>query len=52
MLNKHKKGVKTSLIALGKEFDIKHNYDKLHDALVDLELNLKVWNKIKWMLDL
>ena len=52
MLNKRKKGVKTSLMALGKEFDIDHRYDKLHDALVDLELNLKVWNKIKWMIDL
>ena len=52
MLNKHVKGVRTSLPALGKEFDIKHNYANLHDALVDLELNLKVWNKIKWMIDL
>ena len=52
MLNTHKKGVKTSLVALGKEFDIKHNYEKLHNAIVDLELNLKVWNKIKWMMDL
>jgi len=46
--HKKKKGVKTSLSALGKEFDIEHDYGKLHNALVDLELNLKVWNKLKW----
>lgn len=43
-----KKGIKTSLSALGKEFDIDHDYGKLHNALIDLELNLKVWNKLKW----
>ena len=47
-----KKGVKTSLIALGKEFDIEHDYGKLHNALVDLELNLKVWNKLKWSVEI
>ena len=31
-----------------REFDIEHDYGKLHNALVDLELNLKVWNKLKW----
>ena len=46
--HKKKKGVKTSLLALGKEFEIEHEYGKLHNALVDLELNLKVWNKLKW----
>jgi DNA polymerase III epsilon subunit-like protein len=52
MLHERRKGMKTSLIALGKEFDIKHNYAMLHDAVVDLELNLKVWNKIKWMMEI
>ena len=46
-----KRGLKTRLGALGVEFDIKHDYDRLHDALVDLELNLKVWNKLKWQLE-
>ena len=47
MIHRRQKGVKTSLSALGKEFNIDHDYDKLHDALVDLELNIKVWNKLK-----
>lgn len=52
MYNTRKRGVKTNLISLGKEYEIKHDYDNLHDAIVDLELNVKVWNKIKWMIDL
>lgn len=50
--NRKVKGVKTSLSVLGKEFDIQHDYDNLHDAIVDLELNLKVWNKLKYMLEI
>lgn len=50
--HKKKKGVKTNLKALGKEFEIEHDYDKLHDALVDLELNVKIWNKLKWQIDI
>ena len=52
MYSERRKGIKTNLSALGKEFEIKHDYDKLHDAVIDLELNIKVWNKIKWMIDL
>ena len=52
MINVIRKGMRTSLSALGKQFDIDHDYDNLHDALVDLELNLKVWNKLKWRLEL
>ena len=37
---------------MGEEFGIEHDYDKLHDALVDLELNIKVWDKIKYQIDL
>jgi DNA polymerase III epsilon subunit-like protein len=50
--NKRAKGVKTNLRALGKEFHIEHDYDKLHNALVDLELNIKVWDKLKIELDI
>ena len=46
------KGVRTNLSSLGKEYEIDHDYEKLHDALVDLQLNIKVWNKIKWQVDL
>jgi DNA polymerase III epsilon subunit-like protein len=46
-----KKGVKSSLTVLGKENGIDHDYDKLHDAINDLDLNLKVWNKLKWQIE-
>ena len=52
LANCPRKGIKTNLTALGKEFSIEHDYDKLHDAIVDLKLNLKVWNKLKYMIDL
>lgn len=47
-----RKDVKSSLTVLGKEFNIDHDYDKLHDAINDLDLNLKVWNKLKWQVDI
>ena len=52
MYHERRKGIRTNLAALGREFEINHNPDKLHDALVDLELNLKVWNKLKWQIEL
>ena len=52
MCHTFKKGVRANLAALGKENDIEHNYDKLHDALVDLELNIKVWDKLKWRIEI
>ena len=51
MTNTRKKGGRTNLTALGKGYDIDHDYDKLHNAIVDLELNLKVWNKLKWQIE-
>ena len=52
IIHTRRKGVRTNLISLGKEFKIEHNYDKLHDAIVDLELNLKVWNQLKYQIEL
>lgn len=46
------KGLKTSLTTLGKEYEIPHNYEMLHDAIVDLELNVKVWNKLRWHVEI
>ena len=43
--NTRRKGIRSNLTALGKEFGIDHDYANLHNALVDLDLNLKVWNK-------
>lgn len=47
-----KKNVRSSLTCLGKEYGIDHDYDKLHDAINDLDLNLKVWNKLKWQVEI
>jgi len=47
-----RKTIKTNLSASGKEFGIEHDYDSLHDAIVDLKLNLKVWNKLKWQVEI
>jgi DNA polymerase III epsilon subunit-like protein len=49
--HKRKKGIRTNLTALGKEFDIDVDYDNLHDAVNDLMLNIEVWNKLKWQID-
>jgi DNA polymerase III epsilon subunit-like protein len=46
-----RKNVRSSLSVLGKENGIEHDYEKLHDAINDLELNLKVWNKLKWQIE-
>jgi DNA polymerase III epsilon subunit-like protein len=46
-----KKNIKSSLTALGKENGIEHDYDRLHDAINDLDLNIKVWNKLKWQIE-
>lgn len=50
--NTRRKGIRSNLTGLGKEFGIDHDYANLHNALVDLDLNLKVWNKLKYSLEL
>ena len=30
---------------------IEHDDDKLHNARVDLRLNAKVWDKLKWQME-
>ena len=52
MINFRQRGMKTNLAQLGKDYDIDHDYDNLHNALVDLGLNLKVWNKLKWQVEI
>lgn len=51
MLNTRKKGMRTSLGALGKNNNIQHNYNTLHDGMSDLELNIKVWDNLKFKID-
>lgn len=52
MLAFRKKGMKTSLMQLGKDYDIDFNPDTLHDAVNDLKLNVAVWNKLKWQVEI
>tara|TARA_R100000008_G_C3574615_1_gene164385 strand:- start:154 stop:792 length:639 start_codon:yes stop_codon:yes gene_type:complete len=52
MYHKRVKGVKTNLDALSKDFDIKYDKTKRHDALYDLDLNVKVWDKLKWQVEI
>lgn len=52
MSNKVVRGVKTNLTTVAKEYNIEHNYDNLHDAICDLELNVKVWNKLKYQIEI
>jgi DNA polymerase III epsilon subunit-like protein len=47
MIHTIAKGVKTNTKVLGEEYQIPHNYDNLHDALCDLQLNKKIWDKLK-----
>lgn len=52
LLSIRKRGLGGRLETMGRDFEIDHNYELLHDALVDLELNLKVWNQLKYKLDI
>ena len=46
------KGLKTNLTALGKEYGIDVNYDNLHDSLEDVILTAKVFDKLKWQIQI
>ena len=51
MINNIIKGSKTSLSKVAESFNIEYDQGMLHDALYDLNLNLKVWNKLKYQID-
>jgi DNA polymerase III epsilon subunit-like protein len=47
------KGVKTNSLHLGRDvYQIPHDYEHLHDALVDLQLLFKIWNKVKYQVEI
>jgi hypothetical protein len=46
------KGCKTNLTAMGKEFGIEYDYDNLHDATNDIILNLKIWDQLKYKVEI
>jgi DNA polymerase III epsilon subunit-like protein len=52
LLHFRQKGLKTKLEILGKEFGIEHDYEHLHDAFSDISLNLKVWEQLKFRIEL
>jgi DNA polymerase III epsilon subunit-like protein len=52
MYHRIQKGLKSRLGMVGKEFGIEHDYLKLHDAIVDLDLNRKVWNRLKYQVEI
>ena len=52
MINTIVKKVKTNLEALGREYGIEHDFSSLHDALSDVSLNIKVWHKLKFQVDI
>lgn len=52
IMNTKRRRVRSNLQSLGKEYTIDHDYDTLHDALSDLRLNMKVWNKLKLQIEI
>tara|TARA_Y100000593_G_scaffold90842_1_gene178169 strand:- start:991 stop:1632 length:642 start_codon:yes stop_codon:yes gene_type:complete len=46
--NERFKGVRTNLKQLCKDYDVEFDEGKLHDALYDIEVNFKVFNKQLW----
>jgi hypothetical protein len=52
MINHIIKGSKTSLSKVAESFNISYDQGLLHDALYDLDLNVKIWNKLKYQVDI
>lgn len=51
MINFRQKGLKTRLEILGQEYQIDFDPNMLHDAIYDLTLNKKVWDKLKFQVE-
>jgi hypothetical protein len=52
VLNQIIKGSKNSLSKVASNFNIEYDESKLHDGLYDLELNVQIWNKLKYQVDI
>ncbi len=52
MLNEVKKGLKTNLTALGKQHKIEFDFESLHDGFNDVLLNKKIFDILKFNLEL
>ena len=47
-----KRGLKTNLGAMLKEFEVNFDKDKLHDSMYDIQMNLEVFKKLIWKVDI
>jgi hypothetical protein len=47
-----KKGLKTSQMTMLKEFDIEFDRDRLHDAVYDVKMTLKLFHKLIWNIEI
>jgi len=47
-----KRGLKTNQKQLLKDYDIKFNENKLHDARYDIEMTFKIFNKLIWEVEI
>lgn len=47
-----KRGSKTNLAAMLKEFSVDFDPDKLHDSMYDIEMNFELFKKIIWKVDI
>jgi DNA polymerase III epsilon subunit-like protein len=52
LYHKIMKGTRTSLTALAKEFEIPFDENLAHDALYDVKLNIAVWEKLKYKVNI
>lgn len=52
MINERMKGKKTKLSDMAQYFNIPFDSSQLHDGLYDLRINLEVWNKLKFQIEL
>ena len=52
LLNYRKKGVKTNLKQLCKDYSLEFDDSKLHDALYDVEKTVEVLNKMLWQVEI
>lgn len=46
------RGLKTNLAQMGREFDIQFDPNKLHDAKEDIRLNIEVFKKLIWKIEI
>ena len=52
LVNYVQKGLKTNMTALAKEYELDFNPDMMHDATYDLKINIEIWDKLKFSLDI